>query len=76
MNEIEKKIIEIIDTLRPYMINDGGDIEFVKFEDGVVYVKMMGACANCAMMDITLTEGLEYTLREEIPEIKKVVNVI
>ena len=75
MKETEKKIIDIIDTLRPYMINDGGNIEFVKFEDGIVYVKMMGACAGCPMMDVTLTEGLEYTLKEEVPEVKSVVNV-
>ena len=75
MKKTEEKIIEIIDAIRPYLINDGGNIEFVKYEDGIVYVKMMGACADCAMMDMTLNEGLEFTLKEEIPEIKKVVNV-
>lgn len=75
MKKTEEKIIEIIDTLRPYMINDGGNIEFVKFEKGIVYVKMMGACANCAMLDLTLKEGLEYTLKEEVPEVKEVVNI-
>ena len=75
MKEIEEKIIEIIDAIRPYLINDGGDIEFVKFEDGIVYVKMMGACAGCSMIDITLKDGLEFTLKEELPEVKEVVNI-
>ncbi len=76
MKETEKKIIEIIDAIRPYLINDGGNIEFVKFEDGIVYVKIMGACAGCEMMDITLKEGLEFTLKEEVPEVKEVINVV
>lgn len=73
--EIEKKIIEIIDTLRPYLINDGGNIEFIKFEDGIVYIKMLGACADCGMLDFTLKDGIEFSIKEEVPEVKGVVNV-
>lgn len=76
MEETEKKIIEIIDSLRPYLINDGGNIEFVKFEDGIVYIKMLGACADCGMMDFTLKDGIEFAIKEEIPEVKGVVNVV
>ena len=47
----EEKIISIIDELRPFLINDGGNIEFVKYEDNIVYIKMMGACSNCEMLD-------------------------
>ena len=43
-------IIDIIDHLRPFLINDGGDIEFVKYENNIVYIKMMGACSNCHML--------------------------
>lgn len=75
MNEIEKKIIEIIDSIRPYLINDGGNIEFIKYEDGYVYIKMLGACADCGMIDFTLKDGIEFTLKEEIKEIKGVINV-
>ncbi len=75
MKETEKKIIEIIDTLRPYLINDGGNIEFVKFEDGIVYIKMLGACADCGLMDFTLKDGIEFALKEEVPEVKSVVNM-
>ena len=73
--EIEKKIIEIIDTLRPYLINDGGNMEFIKFEDGIVYIKMLGACADCGMLDFTLKDGIEFSIKEEVPEVKGVVNV-
>ena len=72
---IEKKIISVIDGLRPYLISDGGNIDFIKSEDGIVYVKMQGACANCGLIDVTLTDGIEAILKDEIPEIKSVVNV-
>jgi len=74
-NEIEKKIIEIIDALRPFIINDGGNIEFVKYEDNTVYIQMMGACADCEMMDLTLKDGIECAIKDEIPEVEKVINI-
>ena len=75
-NEIEKKIIEILNKIKPFLNNDGGDVEFVKFEDGIVYVKLLGACADCALADNTIKDMVEYTLTFEIPEVKEVVNVI
>ena len=54
----EEIIKEIINKLRPFLINDGGNIEFVKYEDNIVYIRMMGACANCQMLDLTLNEGI------------------
>ena len=56
-------------------MSDGGDIEFVKYEDNIVYVKMNGACANCHMLDLTLKDGIESMLMEEIPEIQAVINL-
>ena len=75
LNEIENKIKQIIDNLRPYLIGDGGNIEFVKYEDNIVYVRMQGACANCQMLDITLKDGVENVIKDEIPEVKGVINV-
>ena len=75
MDDIELRIRAIIDKIRPFLINDGGNLEFVKFEDGVVYVKLLGACADCAMMDITLKDGIEELIINEIPEVKEVRNV-
>ena len=71
--EQEQKIIEVIDKLRPFLINDGGNIEFVKYENRIVYIKMIGACANCHMLDITLKDGIEAAIQEEVPEVIEIV---
>lgn len=71
----EEKIIEIINHLRPFLINDGGNIEFVKYEDGIVYIKMSGACAECSLLDITLKDGIEAAILEEVPEVKGLINL-
>ena len=71
----EQKFINIIDELRPFLINDGGNIEFVKYEDNIVYIKMMGACSNCEMLDLTLKNGIEAAIKEEVPEVKEVINI-
>ena len=73
-DETVSKIISIIDKIRPFLISDGGNLEFVKYEDNIVYVKMMGACADCAMIDLTLKDGIEEFITSEIPEVKEVVN--
>lgn len=73
--KIEEKINNILDKIRPFLINDGGNVEFVKFEDGIVYIKMLGACANCFMQDATISEGIEIALTNEIPEVIQVVNI-
>jgi len=75
MKDEEKKIIDVIDTLRPFLINEGGNIEFIKYEDNIVYIKMLGACANCDMIDITLVGGIEEAIKEEVPSVKEVINV-
>ncbi len=75
MNKTEDKVKEIIDKLRPFLISEGGNIEFVKYENNIVYIKMMGACANCEMLDLTLKEGIETSIISEIPEVKEVVNI-
>ena len=69
------KIIEVIDALRPYLINDGGNIEFIKYENNIAYIKMMGACSNCEMLDLTLKDGIEAAIKEEVPEVKEVISV-
>lgn len=71
----ENKIIAIIDKLRPFLISDGGNLEFVKYEKNIVYVKLLGACAECNMMDITLKDGIEQLILNEIPEVKEVRNI-
>ena len=75
INEETEKIKEIIDKLRPFLISDGGNIEFVKYEDGIVYIKMLGACAGCALIDTTLKDGVECAIKEEVPTVKEVINI-
>ena len=72
--EIVAKIKEVIENIRPYLQNDGGDVKFNRYENGVVYVSMVGACSNCSIASVTLEDGIEAALINEIPEVIKVVN--
>lgn len=71
---IIEKINEVISKIRPYLNADGGDITFNKYENGVVYVSLKGACSGCPMASYTLKEMVENVLINEIPEIIKVIN--
>ena len=62
-----KLIKQTIKKLRPYLDADGGDLDFVKFEDGIVYVKLLGACIGCSSSDDTITNSVEALLLEEVP---------
>lgn len=66
MENIEEKIKEVIEKIRPFLQNDGGDIEFVNFENGIVNVKMHGACMDCINLDTTISEGIEMILVDEV----------
>lgn len=72
---IELKIISIIDRIKPFIISDGGNIEFVKYVDNIVYVKLEGACKDCMFIDTTLKDGIEEIMISEIPEVKEVRNI-
>jgi Fe-S cluster biogenesis protein NfuA len=69
------QVLKIINKIRPYILRDGGDIELVNIEDGIVYVKMGGACDGCAAIDITLKQGIESMMLENVPGIIAVVTV-
>ena len=73
---IEKQIVTVLEKIRPFLNRDGGDIEFVKFQDGEVFVRMIGACAGCDLIDSTLQDGVATLLKEEVPGVVKVTNVI
>lgn len=73
---IENKIREILDReIRPAVAMDGGDITFEKYEDGVVYLYLQGACSGCPSSTATLKVGIETRLKEAIPEVREVVSV-
>ena len=72
---MKEKVEAVIDRIRPALQADGGDVELVGIEDGVVKVKLTGACGSCPMSTLTLKMGIERVIREELPEIKEVVAV-
>ena len=74
MNNTEEKIKEVLEKIRPYLNHDGGDVEFVKFEDGICYVRLKGACAGCMFADMTISNTVEEILIAEVPEVIKVIN--
>ncbi len=67
------KIKDIIEQIRPYLNMDGGDIEFIKYEDNYVYIKLYGACIDCLGQDETINEGLLSMFQSEIKEIKGII---
>jgi len=69
------KVEEVLVKIRPSLNNHGGDVELVEVNDGVVKVKLTGACGGCPMSTLTLKMGIEKILRQEIPEVKEVVAV-
>ena len=72
---MEEQVKELIESIRPFLIQDGGDIEFLRIEDNYVYIKLTGACKNCMFQDGTISYGIEALLKDKIPEIEGVINV-
>lgn len=73
---LEEKVKEVIQQIRPYLQRDGGDLEFVSLsDDKVVYVQLQGQCGSCPYSQMTLKNGVEAAIKEEIPEIVSVENI-
>lgn len=71
-----EEVKKVLDMIRPALQADGGDVEFVECtEDGIVKVKLVGACGHCPMSTMTLKNGIEKTLKEKVPGVKEVVRV-
>ncbi|MBF0714308.1 NifU family protein [Gemella sp. GH3] len=64
-----------LEKIRPKLQLDNGDIEFINYKDGVLKVRMLGACSTCSVADITMKYAIEDVIKSKIPEIKKVLNV-
>lgn len=70
---MEEKVLKALDTIRPYLQADGGDVELVRVtNEGIVEVKLTGACGNCPMSQMTLRAGVERALIREVPGIRRV----
>jgi Fe-S cluster biogenesis protein NfuA len=69
---VEERVKKALEKVRPQLQADGGDIEYVGFDDGIVKVKMKGACTGCPMSTMTLQWGVENFLKKQISEVKRV----
>lgn len=72
MDDTEKLVIETLDKLRHFLQKDGGDVEFKKYENGIVYVTMHGACRDCVYADQDIKQLVEVILQEEVPGVVEV----
>jgi Fe-S cluster biogenesis protein NfuA len=72
---MREQVQEVLNIIRPSLQADGGDVELVDVKDGVVSVRLKGACAGCPMSTMTLKNGIERFLKEKIPAVKEVVGV-
>jgi Fe-S cluster biogenesis protein NfuA len=72
---MKEKVEVVLNKIRPSLVADGGNVELVDVEDGIVKVKLVGACAGCPMSQMTLKMGIEKLLKKEIPEVQEVVSV-
>lgn len=73
--DIIRQIEDALEQIRPNIQMDGGDIELVKFEDGIVYIRLLGACIGCPAAIYTLKLGVEQMLKEHVSQVREVVAV-
>lgn len=72
---MQEQVQEVLNKLRPYLLRDGGDVELIDVDDGIVLLRLMGACGNCPSSTITLKAGIERALRTEVPGVKEIEQV-
>jgi Fe-S cluster biogenesis protein NfuA len=72
---MKEKVEAALKKIRPMLQRDGGNVELIDVEDGIVKVRLQGACAGCPMSQMTIKNGIERLLKQEIPEVKLVVSV-
>ena len=72
---MKEKIEKALESIRPALQADGGDIQLVSVEDGLVKVRLMGACGGCPMSSMTMSQGVEQAVKKAVPEVKKVIAV-
>ncbi len=72
MSELMERVEKSLDSIRPALMADGGNVELVAIEDGIVKVRLQGACGTCPSALMTLKQGIEVRVKEDVPEIKEV----
>ena len=76
MEALHKKVEEALDTIRPYLEADGGNVEVVEITEGnILKLELIGACKTCNMSQMTMKAGIEETIRRAVPEIKEIISV-
>lgn len=76
MDALHKKVEDALDTIRPYLQADGGNVEVVEIMDGTILkLELIGACKTCNMSQMTMKAGIEETIRRAVPEIKEIISV-
>lgn len=73
--EVKEQVQDVLDKLRPFLLRDGGDCELIDVEDGIVKLRLLGACGSCPSSTITLKAGIERALLEEVPGVLEVEQV-
>ena len=73
--ELTTKVEAALEEIRPYLLTDGGDISLVEIVDNTVKVKLEGACISCSVNQMTLTNGVEATIKRYAPQIEKVIEI-
>ncbi|SEO71806.1 Fe-S cluster biogenesis protein NfuA, 4Fe-4S-binding domain [Amphibacillus marinus] len=72
---MQDQVQEVLNKLRPFLLRDGGDVELIEVEDGIVRLRLMGACGNCPSSTITLKAGIERALVAEVPGVREIEQV-
>lgn len=77
MSDVKERVESALETVRPYLMEDGGDVEFVRYEaeSGVIEVRLLGMCASCPMSIMTLRAGIERVVLKAVPEARRIENV-
>ena len=72
---MREKVEAALDQIRPALVADGGDVQLVDINEGVVKLRLRGACSGCPMATMTLKQGIERVLKEQVPEVKEVIAI-
>tara|TARA_A100001011_G_scaffold237273_2_gene245178 strand:- start:621 stop:851 length:231 start_codon:yes stop_codon:yes gene_type:complete len=75
MSDLNQRVEQALEEIRPFLNSDGGDIALLGIEDQTVKVQLMGACVGCSVNQMTLKQGVELTIKKYAPEIQEVINV-
>ncbi len=74
-NELREKVETALEEIRPFLLNDGGDITLISVENKKVFVKLEGACVGCSVNQMTLKHGVEATIKRHVPEVEEVIDI-